>query len=300
VKNLRAIVAGQMNLNGAKNLLHANVENILEIEPTFLSAMEELAAGPSAELSPAKLTDLAAGAADLFIRRIYAVNQYIQIREQERREVEKIYLDSWKRLLHSKDVAGTLRNYHYPRIKAFIERAYPSAFADALRSRETLNRVPCSEYSADLQLDLLRIDLSQIMEPVLDIGCGAHANLVTYLRAAGVDAYGCDRVLSVHRPYLVAVDWFTFELSSGRWGAILSNLSFASHFSYAQQYDRERVPRYVGLFHRVLLSLAPGGSFTFAPNVGELEARTDLKAHRIEKWPLAAGYGATRITRAAP
>ncbi|MGG1617445.1 hypothetical protein ACIFQM_19465 [Paenibacillus sp. NRS-1782] len=53
---------------------------------------------------------------------------------------------------------------------------------------------PCEEYTPELQAKLLGLDIARLQEPVLDVGCGAEARLVGYLRSLGIEAYGTDRL----------------------------------------------------------------------------------------------------------
>jgi 2-polyprenyl-3-methyl-5-hydroxy-6-metoxy-1,4-benzoquinol methylase len=59
--------------------------------------------------------------------------------------------------------------------------------------QEYANPVPCSEYSASLQISLFDILQQDMPQPVLDIGCGIEGNLVGFLRRCGIEAYGIDR-----------------------------------------------------------------------------------------------------------
>ena len=68
---------------------------------------------------------------------------------------------------------------------------------------------------------------------MIDVGCGSQANLVTYFRALGIEAYGIDRHLETHKPYLDQVDWFDYDFEAGRWGTIVSHMSFTNHLNYA-------------------------------------------------------------------
>jgi 2-polyprenyl-3-methyl-5-hydroxy-6-metoxy-1,4-benzoquinol methylase len=44
-----------------------------------------------------------------------------------------------------------------------------------------------------LQLDILQINIKQLMQPILDIGCGTKGHLVIYFEHQGLEVYGIDR-----------------------------------------------------------------------------------------------------------
>ena len=69
----------QLNLNEGKNLLHAEVGHLLEMDEIFLAALEELVSNPKEQVSSDKLESLAENAAASFASKIYTVNQYVQI-----------------------------------------------------------------------------------------------------------------------------------------------------------------------------------------------------------------------------
>lgn len=64
----------------------------------------------------------------------------------------------------------------------------------------------CLEYSSGFQLNLFDIKMQDIIEPVLDVGCGEHAHLVSFLNNHGVNAVGIDRK-TIRRRYTIENDW---------------------------------------------------------------------------------------------
>ena len=66
----------QFYRNEGKNLLHSGMETLLEIDETFLAALEEMVSIPEAPNN--NLDGIAADAAATFVGKIYALNQYIQ------------------------------------------------------------------------------------------------------------------------------------------------------------------------------------------------------------------------------
>jgi hypothetical protein len=293
---IRAIRA-QLQLNQTRNLLHDTAERLLELDSGFVALLEELALNPD-EMPHA--ADMAALAAAAFLDRVHAVNQFIRTDAASRKNLEDIYLSSWKALRRTRDIEGTLRGHHYPALRAWLFAAYPRGLAKELERAPRIGSVPCAEYSADLQLRMLRLDTARLKEPVLDIGCGGSANLVNHLRGKGLDAHGIDRKIHTPGPWLTEADWLEFGYEPDRWGTILSNLGFTNHFIFALTYDAALAAEYEKAFDRILGSLVPGGSFHYAPGASRLEARADPGRYDFAAWPVSPGSHAVRITRRRP
>jgi hypothetical protein len=88
----------------------------------------------------------------------------------------------------SLDLAEALRLVLYE-----VLRARAALLRAASPSGAALREVVCAEYRPELQLQLLKLAVSSLAAPVLDIGCGESAALVRFLRAQGVPAWGLDR-----------------------------------------------------------------------------------------------------------
>ena len=300
MRKLAEAVTRQLELNRTKNLLHPHVEQLLEIDPQFVAALEELLASPSDSLARFKMDEIAAEAAMSFQDRIQTLNQYIQLGSEAKESLADIYAQSWKRLVETRDVELTLRTHHYPKIREFIEKLYPEALKGALRSAREVEQVPCSEYSAELQMRLLRLDASTMEEPVLDIGCGRNAHLVKYLRAQNLNAHGIDRHVEDAGSFLMNADWFDFDLGETGWGTIIAHLSFTNHMVYCDRQDPAQMPRYTKRYGDILDSLIPGGSFVYAPGIRTIEDGIKKECCTVRNWRLSSQFTATRITKVTP
>ncbi len=132
----------------------------------------------------------------------------------------------WKQAL-----VGVLQ-VHHERLR-LIMASYCVTYQDQdLQTNPLLRTVPCEEYSAGFQLSLLGLGLDDLIEPVLDIGCGSNGALVHSLREHGIEAYGLDR-LAPKEPFFFQSDWFDFDLDQEAWGCILAHQSLSTHFIYA-------------------------------------------------------------------
>jgi SAM-dependent methyltransferase len=146
--------------------------------------------------------------------------------------------------------------------------------------------VVCSEYSAALQLGVLGLDLDQLVEPILDLGCGEHARLVGELRAKGKQAFGVDRVVEASAATAQA-DWFAYDLEPGRWGTVVSHLGFTNHFLHHHLRNSDDAFRYARRYMEVLRALAPGGAFVYAPGVPFVEQHLPRATYEVTRKDVA-------------
>ncbi|MCK5739757.1 class I SAM-dependent methyltransferase, partial [bacterium] len=159
-------------------------------------------------------------------------------------------------------------------------------FHTAPETCEIMKPVACDEYSAQLQIDLLKMDVAQLKSPVLDIGCGIQGNLVAYLRKAGLDAEGIDRQVTV-KPGLHQGDWLDFNFEPKRWGTIIAHQSFSTHFIFNHIHSQDLAQKYAGTFMQIINSLQPGGDFYYAPGVPFFEPHLkELDFIEIHQYPI--------------
>ncbi len=292
------LVRRQFDLNRARNLLHPDAEELLEVDPLFVASLEQMSTAHDPDAPDTSLLELSERAANLFVERLYALNQYFQIGERTRKEIARIYYDSARKILASSDIISTIRQFHYPKLKRLVESICPRRLADTLRAHPELNPVTCCEYTPGLQLELLKLDTKRLAQPLLDVGCGTQAYLVRFLRSAGIDAYGFDRNASNPDPCVSNADWFEYDYGTGRWGTVVSNLSFVSHLGFTRRFNPSGMDRYLDTGRRILSSLAPGGAFVFAPADELLEETAARDGYRVESWHIPGGFRAARIIRA--
>lgn len=179
---------------------------------------------------------------------------------------------------------------HHARLRtlfgAYCQALHPAAFAE----HPFLESVCCGEYSAPLQLRLLRIKLESLREPILDLGCGSRGEVVTYLRQQGFHAIGLDR-LSPELPGFVQADWFGFDFQQNAWGTILAHQSFSTHFLHSHQHMPRLAERHAKTYLAILQSLQPGGTFYYTPGLPFFEPHIrSLPDYRLEKIPIEASH----------
>jgi hypothetical protein len=195
---------------------------------------------------------------------------------------------------------------HHGRLR-LIMASYCVTYQDQeLQTNPLLRTVPCEEYSAGFQLSLLGLDLDDLIEPVLDIGCGSNGALVHYLREHGIEACGLDR-LAPKEPFFFQSDWFDFDLDRETWGSILAHQSLSTHFIYAWLHQPVSIGKFSSLSTRILSSLQEGSFLCYAPGMPFFEEQVEKMAgftvirHRISMHMPEVEQIAysTRIQRAA-
>ena len=287
----------QIEINQSKNLLYAQVEQVMEFDPDFVAALEELlisAPWNSTEGVPAEIVSLAVRA---LLKKLYSINQYLQVSPGQIKALENIYQQTWQIMLRTRNVPATLREHHYPALSRWLADLYPQDFLKYLRYSPIIGRVMCEEYSAEFQIELFDIKASHLKQPIIDIGCGSHANLVRYLRSQGLDACGLDRFLDPPEVYLVQADWFEYFFEPGRWGTIISNIAFTNHLNYTYQHDSAQLERYLLKMREIIEALVPGGRFYYAPSLPFVEERLAPNRFRVTLKRVTEDVSISVITR---
>jgi hypothetical protein len=190
-----------------------------------------------------------------------------------------------------------LQRAHLNRLTEWIVNS--NAFVKALNSPDIseIVEVACAEYSALLQLRLLQIDLTTIKEPVLDIGCGEHAKLVTWLRALNIDTRGIDRLADEVHTYLSRVNWFEYDFHPEAWGTIIANNSFSLHFSHHNERQDGDFAAYAKKYMDILASLSPGGTFYYAPSLPFIEQYLPAEKYRVTNGEAGNSFFWTKVQK---
>jgi hypothetical protein len=162
----------------------------------------------------------------------------------------------------------------------------------------------CEEYSPELQLRVLGLAADELLEPILDLGCGERALLVNHLASYGKRALGIDRVAEPRRGVL-AGDWLETPLPADTFGTVISHLGFSHHFSFQHLSSGATLERYARRYMQILNALAAGGTFAYAPGLGFVEEHLPPERWRLERREVSeladpvsnAQIYATRVTR---
>ncbi|MDO8323444.1 MAG: hypothetical protein Q7T23_10940 [Phenylobacterium sp.] len=205
--------------------------------------------------------------ADQLVRWLHRHNQFLYATAQTRAELGQAYaqtladtaelLDEARSQQEVEDGLPQLLAEHHQRLALALKVAFGARLRDTVQA----------EYSPALQIAVLGLD--RVETPVLDVGCGATAALVDYLRNAGIEGVGMDR--DAQAPGVVQADWLTQDYGRGIWGTVISHLGFSLHFLHHHLSDHELAFDYARAYMRILASLRVGGRFAYAPALPFLE-----------------------------
>ncbi len=231
-------------------------------------------------------------------------NQYLHFHTNHARELAKLYDQFFTRiekLFQKKAIAGAtldlLLQQHYGHLRDFLIRTNGrEMFAKYVESEYTF-WIPCEEYTPELQANLLGLDPACLQEPVLDVGCGSEARLVTYLRSLGIEAYGTDR-LAETEGCVIQGDWLETTYGESTWGTIISHMAFSNHFIHHHLKTDGNIQEYAHKYMELLRAIRPGGSFIYSPCLPFMEELLDARrGYQVEYIESSKGYRATKITR---
>ena len=147
-----------------------------------------------------------------------------------------------------------------------------------------LTEVPAGEYSAELQLTVLGLGGEALADPILDIGCGTEARLVTALRARGLRAVGVDRHAAA--PGCLAADWMALPIEAESWATIVSHLAFSLQFLRRHYLPGDDARRYAERYMGILRGLRPRGLFAYCPGLPFIEDLLPRERYEVAVRPV--------------
>jgi len=284
------IIDVQIKLNRGINLFREEV--LLKLTEESLLIIDQIEA-----LGEPTRNKLISYTIDQVLKEIYRVNQYYNFDTQAKNDLEIIYENLYDDIKNKVFSREELVEKHYCRLKEWLNKTNPFAKDIYSSKNEKVEITPCFEYTPSLQLDILRINLSDIIEPVLDIGCGQQGILVSYMQKKGIDAFGIDRFPS-NSPYIENADWLEYNYGIKKWGTIISNLGFSNHFTHHHLRADGCYIDYAKKYKLILESLQIGGSFHHAPDLPFIEQYLDSKTYNVKTESLGQNnYKSTIIKR---
>ena len=222
-------------------------------------------------------------------------NQYIQINEKLKFLLKEVYemfiikhinlLQTCRTTVSLKDAYLNLVKDHFGNLKHLFNITFNANSQQNLDFSTFLNAPVCSEYSPNLQLQILNINPDKIKDPILDIGCGKGGKLPAYLHNLGHAVTGFDRIVE-KKPYLIKSSWFDYIFEANCWNTIISHMSFSNHFIFHHHYKYGEPEAYAQLYMNILKSLKPKGIFCYTPGLPFIESYLDTKLYSIEKNPV--------------
>ena len=269
----------QLEVNRDINVLNTEALPTLTVDPCFMRMLQQARRG---DLAPTELDELIENAVHGCIRAVLRINQYLVINSTQQKRLAGIYRRTWDLLCHADDIESILRHEHYPALNVWVAELYPPHLLEPLSRQPEIRAITCAEYSASLQCEVLAIHPEDLVEPILDIGCGTHASLVTYLQSRGKEVYGFDRLVEQPSDIVTQCDWFTYNFFQRPWGTVISHMAFSNHYRYAIHHDPELKQRMEGVFVRIPTVVSPTGVFDLCPGSDELDAWIDEGRYGLE------------------
>ncbi|MBO9702189.1 MAG: hypothetical protein J7604_18410 [Sporocytophaga sp.] len=231
------------------------------------------------------------------LREFFQTNQYITVNERDKSILRKIYKKLLSELSDQQISLSDIASRHFTRLTTWLSYSNPHIEKFNPSNQKTAVEVVCSEYSAELQLELLDLNPKNILEPILDIGCGEHAHLSAYLKEKELNVIGIDRLLNKKESWLYEISWFEYEFKPDSWGTIISNLSFTSHFLNNHLREDGFYLEYAQKYMEILQSLKQGGAYHYAPSLPFIEEHLDKKRYRVDRKNINTDHQRTIVTR---
>jgi hypothetical protein len=219
----------------------------------------------------------------------YASNQflYFNLEEEQRLEIlYRAYLQAIKQVLithHNpeklKEEFNQLISTHFEDLSQNLAR-FGNPATGIIQNSLVFKQVVCREYSPQFQMEIMGLSLPNLIEPVMDIGCGKEGYLVRYLREQGIQAVGIDRLVGPHLG-LIAEDWLNMPLRKSFWGTVISHMAYSNHFLFQHYYVKGDPQPYARQYMKILGALKTGGQFIYAPGLPFFEQLLPVKEYAL-------------------
>ncbi|MGD9493242.1 MAG: hypothetical protein AB7V36_07790 [Bacteroidales bacterium] len=212
----------------------------------------------------------------------YRINQYFNFSKTDVDDLHQLYKNLFTAIRNQAQPINEIAEQHYSNLKDWLRKSNP--FAEKINDpdKSVAEAVACSEYSSDLQLKILGLNINTCMQPLLDIGCGKSFSLVRHLRDCNLDACGFDRFPS-DVPFIFQTDWLSFNYGDKTWGTIISHLGFANHFRHHHFRQDGNYIGYGQTYMKILSSLKPGGCFHYCPDLPFIEEFLDPSMYSVTR-----------------
>ena len=225
-----------------------------------------------------KVEDFSGTLYNYFIHECVMNNQYICLSKREYNAVFNLY----------KELIWNLRSLcvdeaSYEDVQTIVKN-HRKKLIDIISRRDDENDkkiiIPCSEYSADLQIKILRIDLNSLTDPIIDIGCGKDAKLVNLLKKRYKNVYGIDQYYCKQNN-IVLGNWFDFQFAPNTLGTVISHMTFSNHFRRSITFKTDELDKYISKYKEILTSLKINGKFVYCPRIPEIEESLITSGYEI-------------------
>lgn len=276
----------QVRFNEGKNLFHKEYDKTMKFTPSTVDAIQRLH-----KVDNKHLDSLIEHTIETVLGEFCRVNQYFSFHEEDKISLRELYRNLHRTITKKEIPVDIIAKSHYENLRIWLAQTNPFSQTIYTKEKAVLDAVICSEYTAQLQKEILRLGKAMLQEPILDVGCGKNGSLVKSLLEDGYDAFGIDRFSEAS--HIEKTDWFTFDYGVKKWGTIISNLGFSNHFTHNHIREDGNFIEYAQLFMKILNSLKVGGCFHYAPDLPFIEKYLDgskfsITKHNIEDLPFKA------------
>ncbi|MEC0127426.1 class I SAM-dependent methyltransferase [Paenibacillus pabuli] len=311
LKLIGSVLEQQIRFNDNKSLFYDRGKSALGPSPRTLCWLLEYRARMIKVLerifADGLLNHFTNKLAEQGIRHFIQVNQFMQFTSKDKLELAGLYKDQFMRIWSllknegaGEEVVQQFFHKHYQQLRTFLIQTNGEELFKKYTMDPHLFWVPCEQYSANLQVAWLGLDVEHLDPPVLDLGCGPKANLVRFLRGKKIEAYGMDREVEEleNQPFLRRMGWMEASFEKDQWGTIISHLAFSNHFTHHHLKSDGEPEAYAQKYMELLMALKPGGSFFYAPSVPFIESFVDqLPQYFVRRTRVTGTQQMTQITR---
>ncbi len=260
---MRNIVGYLQNENSEKLIIKTILENLLYYQGINTNQ---------------KVEDFSGALYNYFVHECVMNNQYICLSTHEYNGVLNLY----KELIYNLR-ALSIDDILYEDVKTIVKN-HRKKLIEIISSKDDESDkkiiIPCSEYSADLQMKILRIDTNSITDPIIDIGCGKDAKLVKLLEKLHKNVYGIDQYYNKQANILFD-NWFDFYFAPHTWGTVISHMAFTNHFRRSITFKTDEFDKYISKYREILASLKINGEFVYCPRIPEIEETLITSGYEI-------------------
>jgi hypothetical protein len=216
-----------------------------------------------------------------FVKECVQNNQYISLSNQTIDAINEIYKQL---VINLRRISN--KKYSINELHSIVDK-HRNKLVSAIEKNDYEDKteqlfIPCAEYTGEFQNEILRTDLHQLNEPIIDVGCGITCELIKLLRRNGYsEVYGLDQYVS-NDSKIVCGNWFDYKFQKSTWGTIIAHMSFSNHLRRSLINNDDYKEIYIEKYYEIFLSLKTGGVFIYAPSVKSIEDVINRTEYEIE------------------
>jgi len=215
-----------------------------------------------------------------FVKECVQNNQYVSLSNKTINAINEIYKQL---VLNLRKISNN--KYEITELRRIVDE-HRNKLISALEDNDYEDKkeqlfIPCAEYTGEFQNEILRTDLHQLNEPIIDIGCGLSYELIKLLRRNGYsEVYGLDQYVSDDSK-IACSNWFDYSFQESTWGTIIAHMSFSNHLRRSIINNDEYKKTCVKKYYEILHSLKQDGIFIYTPSVKVIEDEIDRNEYEI-------------------